>query len=197
MSFNDGNQPDADGNQPDNDDASSKLILKQEREARKEAKRNEKEEKKKKREETRLRNALTCDERAHVRIAASAAIYGKNDEVKVHETTTNEEGNGGDGPSATSLCSLNLSEFSLTLLPVPWTCLQALDLSHNELSELPGIEMLSELRELNLCRNNFRSLPSTLRHLSKLEKLNASRNILRPNAEFLVLLLQEPSGLQP
>lgn len=40
--------------------------------------------------------------------------------------------------------------------------------------------------------NVFRALPPALRHLPKLVKLNASRNLIRPNAEFLVLLLQKP-----
>ena len=38
----------------------------------------------------------------------------------------------------------------------------------------------------------FRALPQSLVLLPRLQKLNASRNQLRPNAEFLVLLLQAP-----
>jgi hypothetical protein len=170
------------------EDDGAKLALKAVRAARKEAKRNEKASKHITREAERLKKALTCDERPHVRIAASEAIYGKSEVMLELETSpVNNE----DGPSSSSLCGLNLTEFAPALLPSPLTCLQALNLSHNELSELPGIEQLSALTELDVCRNNFRILPSTLRQLPKLAKLNASRNNLRPSAEFLVLLLQE------
>lgn len=93
-----------------------------------------------------------------------------------------------------SRCGLGWREFSLELLPPSsaWLGVISLDLSHNELSELPGLESLASLQELNLCRNLFRALPPSLRQLPQLQKLNASRNQLRPSAEFLVLLLQAP-----
>ena len=93
-----------------------------------------------------------------------------------------------------SRCGLGWREFSLELLPPSsaWLGVISLDLSHNELSELPGLESLASLQELNLCRNLFRALPPSLRQLPQLQKLNASRNQLRPSAEFLVLLLQSP-----
>ena len=77
------------------------------------------------------------------------------------------------GASSASLCGLGLHVFALDLLPRTWISLTSLDVSHNELFELPGLENLISLTELNLCRNSFRNLPSTLRHLPRLTKLNA------------------------
>mmetsp|Transcript_71907 Transcript_71907/g.227220 ORF Transcript_71907/g.227220 Transcript_71907/m.227220 type:complete len:496 (-) Transcript_71907:41-1528(-) len=174
-------------------------ALQAERAARREAKRREKEERKVIREATRLRNALLCDQRAHVRIAAAEALYGAATLPAADELALAHEDNLGDSepsgpvaPTAASLSGLDLKSFSLELLPSAWASLTSLDLSHNELSELPGIESLVSLTELDLCRNCFYALPPALRRLPKLAKLNASRNYLRPNADFLVLLLQPP-----
>ncbi len=51
---------------------------------------------------------------------------------------------------------------------------------------------LVSLRELDLCRNWFKALPTALRQLPFLTKLNASRNFLRPNPAFLSFLMQPP-----
>lgn len=168
--------------------------LQAEREARREAKRREKLEKREVQEARKLRNSL-CDSRPHVRMAASAALYGTLAEgVTAAQAPTPERDASAKpvGPAAMSLCGLNLREFSLELLSSSWASLTSLDLSHNELFELPGLESLVSLTELDLCHNWFRDLPSMLRQLPNLAKLNASRNHLRPNAEFLVLLLQPP-----
>lgn len=180
-------------------------ALREQRKARKAQKKVLKEEKRKRREIEKVQNALKLDSRAHIRMAASASLYGTLDE-QIRQTATNdvravEEKKEAvdvehkeDGPAVFSLLGLGLTEFSLALLPGPSSLmsLTSLDLSHNQLSELPGIESLQSLTELDLTRNCFKVLPSTLRLLPKLTKLNASRNDLRPNAEFLVLLLQPP-----
>ncbi len=131
------------------------MQLQQEREARRESQRIEKAERKKIREATRLRNSLMCDARAHVRIAAAAVLYGAAAEA---QTPTRESAIGAQpvGPAVASLVGLNLRCFSLELLPSGWASLASLDLSHNELCQLPGIESLVSLTELDLCRNWFR-----------------------------------------
>jgi hypothetical protein len=73
-----------------------------------------------------------------------------------------------------------------TFAPLAW--LSALDLSCNELSALPGIEVLTQLAELNISRNWFKVLPPQLAALRRLSSLGACRNFLRPNAETLALL---------
>eukprot|EP00927_Polykrikos_kofoidii_P039197 TRINITY_DN33629_c0_g1_i1.p1 TRINITY_DN33629_c0_g1~~TRINITY_DN33629_c0_g1_i1.p1 ORF type:complete len:519 (+),score=25.52 TRINITY_DN33629_c0_g1_i1:39-1595(+) len=178
-------------------DAHCWALSEAERAARQDAKRRQKEEKKATREEQRVRNALRCDERAHVRIAAFAALNGTMGEVStsnIQASTAecNEAGTASVGPDFVSLFGLNLCAFSLELLPSSWGRLTSLDLSHNKLSGLPGLENLVSLVELNLCRNSFCALPSSLRQLPNLAKLNASRNSIRPNAAFMVLLLQAP-----
>lgn len=67
------------------------------------------------------------------------------------------------------------------------TTLTTLDLSRNELAELPGIEALQALTDLDISRNWFRDLPSQLVQLKSLTKLNAGRNFLRPNEDSLRL----------
>ena len=165
-----------------------------ERAARRAAKRQEKAEKKAAREATRLRNSLRCDERAHVRIAASLALQGRGAEGGPASPAAPGDADGAPPPTpvAVSRCGLGLREFSLELLPSAWGSVTSLDLSHNKLTELPGLERLAGLTALDLCRNEFRALPPALRALPRLATLNASRNHLRPNAAFLVLLLQPP-----
>ena len=60
-----------------------------------------------------------------------------------------------------------------------------LDVSHNELAALPGLETLSALTALDLSRNWLRARPPELAGLPRLTALNASRNFLRPNAGAL------------
>ena len=89
-----------------------------------------------------------------------------------------------------------LTAFSLTLLDSPLVsqlaAVASLDLSQNELYELPGLEHLTGLEELNINRNWFRDLPPALSQLPALSRLNAGRNFLRPNAQFIELLLDPP-----
>ena len=81
------------------------------------------------------------------------------------ETTPTTEAKSGEAlptpPIAVSHCGLGWLEFSLELLlppstlhPTPsssWLGITSLDLSHNELSVLPGLESLASLQDLNLC----------------------------------------------
>mmetsp|Transcript_109387 Transcript_109387/g.172421 ORF Transcript_109387/g.172421 Transcript_109387/m.172421 type:complete len:482 (+) Transcript_109387:80-1525(+) len=164
------------------------------RQARREAQRIEKAKKKELREANRLRNTARCDVRAYVRIAASTALKGTLVETGSGSTSIQElehDENEAVEAHVASFSALDLESFSLDLLP-KWKGLTSLDLSHNRLSELPGVENLTSLIDLNLCRNSFRDLPFALRHLPRLSKLNASRNSLRPSTDFLILFLQAP-----
>ena len=172
-------------------------VTREELQARRDAKKKHKASKRAARETQRLLNALQFDERAHVRIAASQAIHGEEAKHPSSGPATQDatEEDRSDGARAVSLSGLQLETFSISLLglkPAPLTRLASLNLSHNQLTALPGIEQLVGLTELDLCKNELRSLPRSLRELPRLSKLNVSRNQLRPNAEFLVLLLQPP-----
>ncbi|KAL7554152.1 hypothetical protein ACHAWF_017553, partial [Thalassiosira exigua] len=82
-----------------------------------------------------------------------------------------------------------LKIFSLDLLPVDpssYPSLAKLDVSNNELSDLPGLASLPNLVELCIQRNWFDRLPSEIATLSKLKRLDASRNFLKPNSESLL-----------
>jgi hypothetical protein len=96
-----------------------------------------------------------CDSRVEVRLKAATALYSstiqrKNSEIdeKVEEACSKQNNEGLKQTDdvktlesvVVSLHSLNLRDFSLDLLPTQLASLTALDLSHNELSELPGIE---------------------------------------------------------
>eukprot|EP00978_Attheya_sp_CCMP212_P010277 scaffold24753_cov33-Attheya_sp.AAC.2 len=102
-----------------------------------------------------------------------------------------------DGTEA-SLKRRHLKTFSVSQIPMnftimpnnsknPWSYLNltCLDVSQNELMELPGLSHLSNLVTLNLNRNWFGSLPSEIGSLKRLRHLIASRNFLRPNATSL------------
>ena len=66
--------------------------------------------------------------------------------------------------------------------------LTTLDLSRNELSELPGLAALAPtLRVLSLERNWFSRVPEEVGALKLLVELNLSRNFLRPSDEALAL----------
>jgi len=179
----------------------------EEREARRNAKKQEKQEKKGAREATRLQNALS-DECADVRRAAAAALYADSFLPSagmlvpaihpMHETSLRSDDElSRERGSHVALRGLDLREFSLQRLleasPLASLAgLVSLDLSHNELFELPGLKSLVHLTELDVSRNWFRALPQTLRQLPKLISLNASKNFLRPNAQFLLILTQPP-----
>ena len=102
-----------------------------------------------------------------------------------------------NNPDAVSLRHLNLKEFSLDLLckhhnPSPsisltslYTSITMLDVSNNELSQLPGLSSLCNLKKLCLRRNWFNALPTDIGKLSELRVIDASRNFLKPNEDSL------------
>jgi len=178
------------------ENTSPDAVLKANRAARKQAKREKKAEKMPARIAAKTQNALRYAVSMDVRFsevaaatASSAAEAGGSEATNTRHDTDGEQSG---GAAVVSLFGLDLREFSLALLPQSWASILSLDLSHNELSELPGIERLVSLSELNLCRNHFRVLPSSLRLLSNLSKLNASRNDIRPSLEFMQILLRPP-----
>ncbi len=73
------------------------------------------------------------------------------------------------------------------LNPINFSILITLDLSHNELTDLPGLSSLTNLRVLDLNRNWFNTLPSEIGGLSHLQTLLAARNFLKPNEQSLRL----------
>lgn len=84
-----------------------------------------------------------------------------------------------------NLRALPASALALDLPPLRVT---ALDLSRNELSELPGLAALAPtLRVLNLERNWFSRVPEEVGALRALVELNLSRNFLRPGDDALAL----------
>ncbi len=98
----------------------------------------------------------------------------------------------------------NLKSFSLSIIPLSPTFttfehLTTLDVSNNELMDLPGLSALSNIHTLILERNWFNTLPLEIGKLFKLKTLIASRNFLRPNASSLLLpqlkLLKELKSL--
>jgi hypothetical protein len=102
-----------------------------------------------------------------------------------------------------------LREFSLALLPPPSPSfspgidsnsarhnITSLDLSHNELAAIDGLEALKSLTSLDVSRNWLRALPKGLTQLPELATLSASRNFLRPNAQEFLLLLPSLTALR-
>eukprot|EP00750_Incisomonas_marina_P003515 INCI13170.1.p1 GENE.INCI13170.1~~INCI13170.1.p1 ORF type:complete len:685 (+),score=101.37 INCI13170.1:37-2055(+) len=101
----------------------------------------------------------------------------------------------GSASQVLSLRSRGLRELKLSSLPlqhfatstVPVTGLVSLDLSRNELWDLPRLHSLACLRSLNLSRNWFASLPQSLSDLPNLEELRVCHNMLRPSDNSLRL----------
>ena len=106
-----------------------------------------------------------------------------------HNESTNDSSDEGiiaavsDEDQTATLRRCNLKAFNLNMFPegLDFTKLRALNVSHNELMDLPGIECMISLEELNLERNWFNTLPESIGKLTKLKKIDASRNFLRPN----------------
>ncbi|XP_051969455.1 leucine-rich repeat serine/threonine-protein kinase 1 [Xyrauchen texanus] len=83
---------------------------------------------------------------------------------------------------------LDLSQNCLTSLPsvMPWGLinLHSLNLSHNQLKELPtptsSQEIIcSRLCNVNLCENELECLPAGLLHLGQMQRISAARNKLK------------------
>lgn len=85
------------------------------------------------------------------------------------------------------ITELDLSANCLVSLPsvIPWglISLRKLSLAQNQLAELPGVQssdeiICSRLLEIDISSNRLSHLPAALLHLSKLQKLTASKNYL-------------------
>mmetsp|Transcript_2706 Transcript_2706/g.5829 ORF Transcript_2706/g.5829 Transcript_2706/m.5829 type:complete len:577 (+) Transcript_2706:96-1826(+) len=101
-----------------------------------------------------------------------------------------------ESDTVASLRRLELKEiFTINETMIPKTLLLrfrfesilTLDVSHNELTDLPGLSLFKNLQILNLNRNWFNTLPSEIGTLKELRTLIASRNFLRPNNQSLRL----------
>ena len=190
-------------------------------EERKKLKREAKALKKLKREKQRIENTMRLDKRPEVRMAAMVelklsstgtendkknAITNVNTATVVKESDSqrqeghvdvysSEAGDESLNRRVISLMDMSLTEFSISSLIThkysPASIIE-LDVSHNQLSELPGLAALTNLVSLDMRRNEFRSLPESLPQLSSLVHLNASRNQLRSSAALLVLLTKPP-----
>ena len=84
--------------------------------------------------------------------------------------------------------TINHGMIPKTLLPTfRFESVLTLDVSHNELTDLPGLSLFKNLQTLDLNRNWFNTLPSEIGTLKELRTLIASRNFLRPNNQSLRL----------
>ena len=196
-----------------------------ERDIRKQAKKEAKKLKKAQREKQRIDNKRRLDHRPEVRMAAMLEMEQQHAEENVCSSSDSSSkynntplvlGGEGDNGSiikddtlveddivanrVVSLVDAALSAFSLPLIlqnSYPPSSVLELDVSHNRLSDLPGLGALTNLVSLNIRKNEFRGLPTELVKLSKLSRLDASRNQLRPSADLLVLLTtkQQPPNL--
>jgi len=94
--------------------------------------------------------------------------------------------------SAASLRKRKLRDFSLSMMTsspsfISFSQLTLLDVSNNEIVDLPGLSSMPNLKTLILERNWFNTLPLEIGKLTKLTTLVASRNFLKPNASSLLL----------
>ena len=112
-------------------------------------------------------------------------IHENSNEHKDQHAVLSEEA------SAASLRRQNLRTFSLSMItPSPSFIslehLTSLDVSNNELMDLPGLSSMPNLHTLILERNWFNKIPLEIGKLTKLKTLVASRNFLKPNASSLL-----------
>jgi Leucine-rich repeat (LRR) protein len=106
-----------------------------------------------------LKNKLRLDESPQARMAASEALNGTLAGTVMVSPTLDVKCDGSvdsGGPAVVSLLGMHLLAFSLSMLSSAWANIHSLDLSHNELCEVPGLEMLPELRVLDLSHNKFK-----------------------------------------
>ncbi len=137
--------------------------------------------------EERVRALPHLIERApNVEIGDLVASSATTDELQQNSSSNNNNNN---KPSTVSLRRKGLKTFSLTSLDAVLTTsyenITHLDVSNNELMELPGLSNLSQLLELSIERNWFNTLPLDIGKLTKLRKIDASRNFLKPNSASL------------
>ena len=95
-----------------------------------------------------------------------------------------------DDEACASLQRRNLCSFCISQIPSSLhtsSLLTTLNVSHNELMDLPGLATLKHLTTLNIERNWFNTLPVEIGQLPQLTTLVASRNFFRPNASSLQL----------
>ena len=96
-----------------------------------------------------------------------------------------------DDSCVASLRRQNLKSFSLPMITssplfTSFEKLISLDVSNNELTDLPGLASMPNLQTLNLERNWFNTLPLEIGTLTKLTTLLAPRNFLKPNDASLL-----------
>ena len=184
-----------------------KPLTPSEREARKRMKREAKALKKTERERQKVENTMRLDKRPEVRMAAKISRNDRHNLDDASMTCLDDTGSAqikqvGDHAESSqkdsrtdrvvSLMDTSLDLFSLSSISFPPSSIVQLDLSHNSLSEIPGLSQFKNLVSLDIRRNEFRSLPQSLNQLPLLTNLNASRNHLRPSADFMVLLTKPP-----
>ena len=105
-----------------------------------------------------------------------------------HSSTNSKQAIIQDDGKIASLRNFNLRDcdFSISLIETQYhTQLTTLDLSHNEIKDIPGLSNLINLQILNLERGWFNTLPTEIGSLKHLHTLIASRNFLRPNVKSL------------
>ena len=171
-------------------------LTAQEREERKRAKREAKSIKKAQREMQKMENRMRLDKRVAVRMAAKIehthAKGGSTEDVTDNNIIPTHTNQPNPADRVVSMIDMSLDQLSLDMLSYPPTSILEHDLSHNSLSDIPGLSQLKNLVSLDIHRNEFRKLPEALRELTRIAHINASRNHLRASADLLVLLTMPP-----
>ena len=101
----------------------------------------------------------------------------------------------GEDAVDTTLRGQGLKSIEAEML-LPLTSMVSLDLSHNELTDVPDLRALgATLTALDLSRNWFKEIPTQqILQLTRLVRLNASRNFLRPSTVRPALALLKQLG---